>query len=232
MANVGTFPHLRDRTAALIAFLEANGVRVNPSSRLAQYLKQLNAAVAADGVTVPKGLDLAIWHRCLIEVADLDLVARSLSIAPGVKGWKEALSRALSGGVVRTDEIKHSPARDIQFELIIASMFCRAKYEVDLAEPDVVVTSETPQIGIAAKRPRSFNNLDEMIKKADKQIKGSGLQGIIALDLSIIAAPGDEHITTRDFQATFNHVKDIATASFRRAATAFFHSSTRRTHSA
>jgi hypothetical protein len=210
MPKLETFAELRDRTADLIQFLEANGVRVNPSSRLAQYLKQLTAATKADGVTVPKGLDLPIWHRSLIEVDDLNLVARSLSLAPEVKGWREALSRALGGGAVRTDEVKHSLARDIQFELIIASMFRRANYTVELAEPDVVLTSETPQIGIAAKRPRSMNKLDEMIKKADKQIAGSGLQGIVALDMSLIVSPNDDHITTDDYQTAFNHVKDIA----------------------
>jgi hypothetical protein len=210
MPNLENFQSLRDRAEALIKFLESKGIRVNPSSRLAQYVRQLGAAMKSDGVTVPKGLDLAIWHRCLIEVDDLDLVARSLSAPPEVKGWKETLKKALGGGVVRTDEIKHSPARDVQFELIIASMLRRAKYEVELEEPDVVVTSETPNIGVAAKRPRSFNNLDEMIGKADDQIKGTGLQGIVALDLSIIAAPKDEHITTRDFRAAFDHVKNVA----------------------
>jgi hypothetical protein len=216
MANLETFPHLRDRTAELIAFLETNGVHVNPSSRLAQYLKQLNSAVKADGVTVPKDLDLATWHRSLIEVDDLNLVARSLSVAPEVKGWNEAVSRTLGGGVVRTDEIKHSPARDIQFELIIASMFRRANYTVELDEPDVVLTSESLQIGIAAKRPRSAKKLDDTIKKADKQIKGSGLQGIVALDLSLIVSPSDAHIATTDFQAAFNHVKEIANNFIRR----------------
>jgi hypothetical protein len=216
MSNFETFPHLRDRAAGLIAFLEANGVRVNPSSRLATYLKQLTAAMKADGVSVPKGLDLAIWHRLLIEVEDLDLIVRSLSAPPEVRGWKELVSRALSGGVVRADEKKHSPARDFQFELIIASMFRRAKYGVELAEPDVVVTSENPQIGIAAKRPRSVSSLDEMIKKGDKQIKGAGLQGVVALDLSVIVSPEDAHITTSDFQAAFNHVKDIANSFIRR----------------
>jgi hypothetical protein len=216
MAKLETFAELRDRTADLIKFLEANGVRVNPSSRLAQYLKQLTAAMKADRVTVPKALDLAIWHRSLIEVDDLNLVARSLSVEPEVEGWKQAVSRALGGGVVRTDEIKHSPARDFQFELIIASMFRRANYTVELAEPDVVVTSETPHIGIAAKRPRSKNGLDEMIHKADKQIAGSGLQGIVALDLSLIVSPNDDHITTTDFQAAFNRVKDIANSFIQR----------------
>ena len=216
MPNLETFPQLRDRTAELIAFLEANGVRVHPASRLAQYLKQLTAACKADGVSVPKDLDLAIWHRSLIEVDDLNLVARSLSAAPEVKGWKEAVSRSLGGGLVRTDEIKHSPARDIQFELIIASMCRRAKYDVELAEPDVVLTSQTPNIGIAAKRPRSFNNLDRMIREADKQIAGSGLQGIVAIDLSLVVSPTDAHITTTDFQAAFDRVKAIANSFIER----------------
>jgi hypothetical protein len=36
MPNPETFPQLRDRTADLIAFLEANSIRVHPASRLAQ----------------------------------------------------------------------------------------------------------------------------------------------------------------------------------------------------
>ncbi|HWS72797.1 MAG TPA: hypothetical protein VN605_11815 [Thermoanaerobaculia bacterium] len=210
MALVESFASLRDRTAELIEFLVANGIRVHPSSRLPQYLKQLNAAAKVDGVTVPKELDLAIWHRCLIEVDDLNLVARSLSAAPEVAGWKDAVSCALRGGVVRTDEIKHSPARDIQFELIIASMFRRAAYQVELAEPDVVLTSETPPIGVAAKRPRSLNNLDNIIGDADKQIARSGLHGILALDLSLVVAPTDAHISTTDFHEAFKRVKEIA----------------------
>ncbi len=207
---MGRFHDLRRKLADTLATLEANGIRVNPSSRFREYLRQLDAAVKADGVTVPKSLDLAVWHRSLIEIDDLALVVETLSANPPVSGWKEAVERSLSGGLRRTDEVKHSPARDIQFELVIASILRKARYDVELAEPDVMVTSETPSFGFAAKRPRTTAKMDKNIRDGDKQIIRTPFDGILALDLTVLVSPTDAHLTTTDFAAAFEFVKQVA----------------------
>jgi hypothetical protein len=213
-----TFPQLRDRTVTLIGFLESVGVRVPRSSRLREYLRQLEAACRANGVTVPAHLDLSKWHRSLTEIDDLDFVARELSQPPKVRGWDRAMRLCLAGGVRRADEVKHSGARDIQFELVTAAMLRRAGFAVELAEPDVLIHYKDGRFGIAAKRPRSIKKLRANICDADKQIGRSGMQGIIAVDLSCVFNRNDAHLVTGSFGAANAYVKQIANEFVRRNA--------------
>jgi len=198
---VKPYSDLRDRTICHLRTLKDAGIQVSPVCRFWKYVRQLEAASRADGISVPDGLDLPTWHRSLNELEDLDLITSNLTREPAVAGWERAVDQMLSGGTRRTDEVKHSRARDIQFELVLAAMWRQAGYGVELLEPDVVVTSTNPQFGIAAKRPRTVSNLTANIRKANSQIARSGRPGIIAIDLTCLLNPTDVHISTADFRA-------------------------------
>ena len=85
-------------------------------------------------------------------------------------------------------------------------MWRQAGYEVQLREPDVLVTAGQFQFGIAAKRPRSVAKLSSNIRKANKQIMDSGHPGIVAIDLNCLVSPTDVHIITDDFRTGFAEV--------------------------
>jgi hypothetical protein len=214
---------LRSRTAKMIDILRQEGIRVHPASRLAQYLRQLDAAACTDGLLVPKGLKLEAWHRALFELDDLHMIVDELRRAPEVSGWQHLIKQALDGGILPSDEVKHARARDIQFELSMAAMLRRAGYEVLLAEPDVLVRVQKRKYGLAAKRPRSIMNLDKAIRDADKQIARSGRDGFIALDLSFMLNTRDHHIQT--------NVPDLAMAHVTKTADSFIHNNAPRLRS-
>jgi hypothetical protein len=216
-----THAELRERTQEVLEFLKSEGMRLHPMSRFQQYLKQFDAMSRADGVIVPTGFDLRTWHRSLLELSDLHLIVNELCRPPEVMGWRKAFQQIVSGEPIPIDEVKHSRSRDIQFELVTAAMLRAAGYEIELAEPDVVVKVQKRKYGVAAKRPRSFGNLDKVVKDADAQIGRSGHDGFIALDLSSLLNPLDRPITASVFDSALHSTIKATDAFLTRNATLF-----------
>ena len=140
--SAGSYEDFRDRALGLISTLENWGVRVSPYGRLREYAKQLSWF--CDALQYGKrGLNLERIHRALLEVADLSLIVERLGNDPST-GFMDILAKSMSGGITHDDEKRQSPARDAQFELLLAAFFHRAGYAVELAEPDVQV--QTPHL--------------------------------------------------------------------------------------
>lgn len=76
-----------------------------------------------------------------------------------------------------------SQGRNFLFEHYIGARFSAAGCEVRQAEPDFICKRDEQRFGVAAKKLK-IGNLEPRISKAKKQIMGSGLPGIIVLDLS------------------------------------------------
>src|SRR5689334_10391943 len=212
-----TFPQLRDRAIALLDRLGQLGVVVPPGSRLLRYLSELQTA-AIEQYSDPPEAVRRVWHRLLAEVDDFETIVTSLGHRPEVEGWREKLQVALGGGVVRTDEVRHSPARDIQFELLVAAVFRRAGYAVQLAEPDILISTTIGPFGIAAKRLYSLTKVEANIRKAAKQIAGANCPGIIATDVSILINPKDVELNVRIFDAANRYVLHRATNATKHVA--------------
>jgi hypothetical protein len=133
------------------------------------------------------GIDLAVWHQGLLELEDLAFVAQTLLSPPPLDGIHSHLSKVVSGAATpKHEETKHSPARDFQFELLLAAIFRASGLPVTLREPDIVVALDHQEIGVAAKRPRSREKLGKNLRQAEKQISRAGGKGLIALDLSCL----------------------------------------------
>jgi hypothetical protein len=188
-----------ERAVAIVDLMRAAGVRVPPSGRLKRYLKLLETMCAVTPDTrLPKSFNLQELHRAMLELDELGFITRQLSKAPEVAGWVQLMNAAMAGRMRPSDERNHNRARDIQFELHTAAMFRLGGYQVTLEEPDVVVGTSWGQIGLAAKRPRSPANLDNLFKDADEQIERSGRQGIVVIDISFVNNPDDMHVQTDD----------------------------------
>jgi hypothetical protein len=61
-------------------------------------------------------------------------------------------------------------------------------------EPDVTCFLDGTKYGLAAKRLKNIQNLQQRIRKAVKQIQCSGLPGLILLDLSLAFNPENRRI--------------------------------------
>ena len=205
-----TFPALRDRTSVLLDRLVSYGITVPAGSRLLRYRSELERA-AVEQYSDPPEEVRRVWHRLLAEVDDFETILAALPLDPEVAGWQAKLQLALDGGVLRTDEIKHSPARDYQFELVVASVFRQAGYRVLLAEPDVVVETSIGPFGIAAKRPRVHSKVERNIRDARHQIEDTTGAGAIAVDVSILVNPDDIELEVRNFPAAVAYVAHHAT---------------------
>jgi hypothetical protein len=133
----------------------------------------------------------------LVEVRQLHLIVSAAETAPDRSLWKPRLAALLSGGPrPRTDE-RHSPARDVQFESFLAAVASLSGLDACFAEPDVLVRSEGWALGIAAKRPRSARGFRRRVREAVRQLRRSGMPGVIAIDASFAVYP-DVCIRTND----------------------------------
>lgn len=170
------------------------GVRVHRSSRFTEYYSTLGA-IAARHPRVPSARDLSLCHQAVCEVGDLAAILDSVERTHEPGPWLRKLAIAVNGPPLIEDE-KASIARDIQFELMIASLAEAGGLDVHLAEPDLVIEQGGQRIGIAAKRITSEAQVPKRLREATKQITRSGESGLISLDLSLLAHPREGFLLT------------------------------------
>lgn len=193
------FDKFLEKGIALRERIESEGICVRPGSRLSIYLSAVRSlAERGDSASQREAL---VAHRAVNEIDVLDDVVVTLAADPAVCGWAIKLREALGGAALRTEEIRHTSARDIQFELLVATVLRKAGYEVTLSEPDIQVHLPSGLLSIAAKRPRSGKKMVVRVKEASDQIVRSGCIGLIALDISCVMDPADRTLVSRDFAA-------------------------------
>lgn len=174
------------------------GISPNASSRVTKYRKIIEAFInKATEEKLPARFDWILLHQALCEISQLKLIVETLLQPPILRAWSSRLAQLVSGQALPQNEAKQSAARDLQFELNIAA-HCRATgYLVEPKEPDVRVSGSKEVFGIAAKRPKSAKTLERHIRKASKQIQRSGMDGLVAIDLSLIHNPENRILLTQ-----------------------------------
>jgi hypothetical protein len=196
------FVVLRDRGQALIANLEAIGIRVPGASRLREYVNVLAKALSYETRRRPTSAELAVLHRLYVELEEFETIYDCLGKDPEVVGWQRCAERALCGSILpRTDT--NTAARNIQFELIVAAFMRSAGIEVTIDEPDVRARDEDGEFAVAVKRVRSASKVAYRLKEARNQILRSGRPGIIAVDLSSVINPADTPVDKSASQLAF-----------------------------
>jgi hypothetical protein len=163
------------------------GIRVPQNSRLAAYRRAVQQLIRIarhkEPVSPP---DLNLLHQAIHEIDQIVVIVEELAV-PRVSGQiKSRLQDLVSGTVLPERKTPHTPARDAQFELYVAACCSKSGLPVRLAEPDVIVQFLGQPLAIAAKRPKSARKLESHIRKAKAQIATRGLDGLIALDMSLI----------------------------------------------
>lgn len=114
-------------------------------------------------------------------------------------GAHEAIQSLVSGAEFSVND-KNPNARNLQFELRIASYFCRSGFHVDLTkDADLVASRDGKQYFVECKRITSKNQFSKNIKKAGDQVlnslklgtkNGDQAFGVIAVDITGLI--GDE----------------------------------------
>ena len=163
------------------------GISPTANSRVTKYRKIIEEFTSkATAGKLPNHFDWILFHQALCEISQLTTIVEALLQPPILHEWSSRLAQLVSGQVLPQSETEQSGARDLQFELNIAAHCRTAGYIVEPKEPDVLVRDSEKVFGIAAKRPKSPKTLERHIRKANKQIQSSGMDGLVAIDLSLI----------------------------------------------
>lgn len=208
-----TLSQLLDEANEVINLLASAGVRVHASSRLRSYVRAFEAALPFE-YSRPPDETMRVCHRALAELHDFKEIATVLGAPPEVRGWRERVAEALGGGILRADEKRHIRARDTQFELAVAAMLRGKGCSVTLDEPDILAAVNGVTFAVAAKRPRSRRNLNNIIRDAGNQLLRAQTNGLLAFDTTVIVNPGDDHFVSdtpaQDEQLISTQAVDLA----------------------
>ncbi len=123
----------------------------------------------------------------LAPYARAERLARCLDIGKDFLGFKNAVKHIRNFDFLSADA-KSDFAADRVLEIEVASLFSSDQIQVHLSEPDVVAQlSSTLGLGFACKRPRSIENIPDMVWDAFEQCQQTFGVALIGLDC---VAPG------------------------------------------
>ena len=154
-------------------------------------------------------LDLDLGHKMInaqVEFSQLRRIVSATQATTNNEDWRKRLNQLASGHELSAEDLKNTSARDFQFETFIGAVCKLSGYQIEFDEPDLIVADKDVRFGIAAKRPRSHKTIEKNLRKAAKQVQKSGIEGIVALDLSF-ALYADKCINTNDLSGSHLFVK-------------------------
>jgi hypothetical protein len=174
---------IHDAAIHLRAFLRSEGIRLSPSSRFARYINALESDSDRSANGQPD-ISPQLSHRAHLEIDDLRLIAQYLPEIPSRHDWRIDFQRLIKGAALPAVGSRDTRARDFQFEFVTAAMLRRAGFDVERAEPDIIIRSTPSPIAVAAKRLVSPNSLVRQCQRAVRQIRASGLDGVVVVDVT------------------------------------------------
>lgn len=201
--------NLRD-ILAISAEFETLGVPTVSSSRINAYRAAFQSLW--DVAHKQRTLDLSLATRVLntmVEYNQLKTIVKAATASSNRDMWKERLRQLVPGAEFSTGESHSTSARDLQFESFIGAVCELSGYAVRFDEPDIVIADKSQVFGIAAKRPRNEHTILKKFRKGVRQLRISGMAGLIALDVSF-ALQADQCINTNDLHGGRIFVERVA----------------------
>lgn len=183
-----------ENAAYIIERIESLGIEVQPTSRVMVMLRTLELGyLPYDHPKFPIAL------QSVHDMYQLRLIVSQLDSQIENPEFKRRAKLMLKDATMPQDCGQNTPGRDTQFELYLAAVCLAAGLDsVTLEEPpDITCSADGLKFGIAAKRLKTLNNLEEHIKKGADQVRRSGCAGIVALDLTGARNPTNEPILSQ-----------------------------------
>lgn len=179
---------IADTSEALRTTLDQMGITINPSSRIAIIIRDMEALARFlrgedKSLKEPKALVTS-----LLEFNQFELIARHLRGKAEDAGIHE-LSRRFLQDNCSPYLGRETPGRDSQFELYFLAMCRRAGFHITRKEPDFMITPVLPKPGefdrvlVAVKRVRSQGQLVRRISEGGYQLAKQG-GGIVVVDIT------------------------------------------------
>lgn len=195
---------------AIYAEFDSLGIPTVSASRINSYRDAFQSLIDAAHEDRTLGLSLAVrLLNANVEFHQLRTILRAARWSDQRENWKRRLSQLISGAELPTNESDAASARDFQFESFVGAVCELSGYGVQFDEPDLVISGDGGPFGIAAKRPRNDRKVEKHCKKAIRQIRKSGMRGLIALDVSF-AFQADQCINTNDLYGGQLFVESVA----------------------
>jgi hypothetical protein len=171
-----------DQTCALLAGrnFAVSSSRIEAYRHFFQRMGQ--AAEEKRHFTAKEEIEL---YNTLVEVFELWTITSAATVSPDPLMWDSHLKKLIAGTHPHTN-LKEAAAWNFQYEMFLAAVIQLSGYEIKLAEPDVVIKDARRTVGIAAKRIHSPKKLTNNLRKGAHQIRGAGMSGLVAVDLSLI----------------------------------------------
>ncbi|RJP40638.1 MAG: hypothetical protein C4547_02185 [Phycisphaerales bacterium] len=137
----------------------------------------------------------------------LEFVFDQLPFESGNDAFTRKLKTLIKDSVMPESDRKNSKGRDVQFELYVAAV-CYASdlTPVDFEEPDVTCRVNGMKFGIAAKRVKNAEKLEDRVADGANQIQRSRLPGVIALDTCLAFNPDNARIPVQIADAEFGRL--------------------------
>lgn len=155
------------------------------STRIGAYSDVLKELKHKSDSEQPVGQHLAVrLLNAMVEFQQITKILEAFHSSSKPLDWMPRLQQLFRSAEFPNKESHSKSARDSQFESFIGAVFELSGFEVQFAEPDIIIADGLGQIGIAAKRPRNEQKIERNCMDASKQIIRSGIKGVIAIDLS------------------------------------------------
>jgi hypothetical protein len=197
-----------EQLVAVAAWLTSLGLG-NGSDRLHRYISEIQKPPP---ISPPASfLEVAQWGFVHLEVFEF------ISIYKAYKKSEDAiligkLEKVLKGCPKLVDESpKNNDPRNTMFELALAAELKLRGVDVQLCEPDLMVTFPKGQYGIACKRPYNEGGVKRNVRDAKDQLQAnlkSDQHGVIATSLSRIVNPGNRllgvHVGSRSTEGAIH----------------------------
>ena len=153
------------------------------ASRVGDYRRAFHRIREGDPFEIPTD-DLPSLLASLTEFHGLRRIVFAAERSPDPDAWAAQIKAIPKGVAFSSDPDPRPDGRDTQFECFVAAVALLGGASVMFAEPDVVVTHAGETVGVAAKRPRSLKKCARNAQKGVRQVRASGLKGLLAVDYS------------------------------------------------
>lgn len=177
--------HVVPKAVAVVQELGKLGVALPPGSRLDRAISLIKRVNAAPD-TLHDNHTAALSCEAFRTVYELLVIAWSLdTYVGGIDSITLDRLRCFGRGADLPSLDTNTTARDTQFELLTAAHLLLGGADLRVEEPDYTLLYHGRRIGVAVKRLTSLKpgRVEAVLSDAEKQIKNSTGQGLVALSL-------------------------------------------------
>jgi hypothetical protein len=208
----------------VIGCISAAGVQVKPSSRLDRMQRAVTNRDGSHkkGSVGPECTDFEIVLEAVRDLQLLAFIFDHVNSDRSSEEFRSKLHTLVKDAALPQDSPHESKGRDAQCELHVAAVCANAGLQPSFAEPDIRCQLNGQAYGIAVKRLKSYDMLEERIKYAARQLERTGLQGCIVADISVALNRKNERMSIQVDARTYATAAKLAMERFAKAHFAKF----------